>query len=99
LSVNFRGSRGFGKNFTNTGNLERSRKMQNELIDTVNWTVQQGIADPDKVAIMSGSYGGYATLARLTFTPETFNVESILWVPNLTTLLESVPPYWKPALD
>jgi dipeptidyl aminopeptidase/acylaminoacyl peptidase len=100
LSVNFRGSTGFGKNFTNAGNLEWGGKMQNDLIDAVAWAVQQGIADPDKIAIMGGSYGGYATLAGLTFTPETFNCGvDIVGPSNLTTLLESVPPYWKPELD
>ena len=100
LSVNFRGSTGFGKNFTNAGNLEWGRKMQNDLIDAVEWAVQQGIADPEKIAIMGGSYGGYATLAGLTFTPDTFNCGvDIVGPSNLTSLLQSIPPYWKPELD
>jgi dipeptidyl aminopeptidase/acylaminoacyl peptidase len=99
LSINFRGSTGFGKNFTNAGDLEWGRKMQNDLIDGVDWAIKQGIADPDKIAIMGGSYGGYATLAGLTFTPETFNCGvDIVGPSNLTSLLESIPPYWKPEL-
>ena len=69
LSVNFRASRGFGKAFLNAGNLEWGGKMNDDLIDGVNWTVQEGIADPDQVAIMGGSYGGYATLWGMTSTP------------------------------
>jgi len=100
LSVNFRGSTGFGKNFTNAGDLEWGGKMQNDLIDAVAWAIQQGIADPDKIAIMGGSYGGYATLAGLTFTPETFDCGvDIVGPSNLTSLLQSIPPYWKPELD
>jgi dipeptidyl aminopeptidase/acylaminoacyl peptidase len=100
LSVNFRGSTGFGKNFTNAGNLEWGAKMQDDLIDAVSWAVQSGIADPNKVAIMGGSYGGYATLAGLTFTPQIFACGvDIVGPSNLITLLESVPPYWKPEIE
>ena len=100
LAVNFRGSTGFGKNFTNAGNLEWGAKMQEDLIDGVSWAVQNKIADPDKVAIMGGSYGGYATLAGLTFTPETFACGvDIVGPSNLTSLLLSIPPYWKPELE
>jgi dipeptidyl aminopeptidase/acylaminoacyl peptidase len=100
LSVNFRGSTGFGKNFTNAGNLEWGRKMQNDLIDAVDWAVQQGIADPEKIAIMGGSYGGYATLAGLTFTPETFACGvDIVGPSNLISFQQSIPPYWKPDID
>lgn len=72
LDVNFRGSTGFGKGFTNAGNLEWAQAMHNDLLDAVEWAVAAGIAQRDKVAIMGGSYGGYATLVGLTFTPETF---------------------------
>jgi dipeptidyl aminopeptidase/acylaminoacyl peptidase len=90
LSVNFRGSTGFGKNFTNAGNLEWGRKMQYDLIDGVDWAVKKGIADPDRVGIMGGSYGGYAVLAGLTFTPETFACGVDMYGPsNLITLLDS----------
>lgn len=100
LSVNFRGSTGFGKNFTNAGDLEWGRKMQNDLTDAAAWAVEQRIADPDKVAIMGGSYGGYATLAGLAFTPKTFACGvDIVGPSNLTTLLLSIPPDWKPELD
>ena len=90
LSVNFRGSTGFGKNFTNAGNLEWGRKMQYDLIDGVDWAVKKGIADPDRVGIMGGSYGGYAVLAGLAFTPETFACGVDMYGPsNLITLLDS----------
>ena len=100
LSVNFRGSTGFGKDFINAGNLEWGRKMHDDLIDAVNWSVQKMIADPDKVAIMGGSYGGYAALAGLAFTPETFACGvDIVGPSNLITLLETIPPYWKPEIE
>jgi dipeptidyl aminopeptidase/acylaminoacyl peptidase len=100
LSVNFRGSTGLGKNFTNAGNLEWGRKMQEDLIDAVNWSVEQGIADPKKVAIMGGSYGGYAVLAGLTMSPDVFACGvDIVGPSNLKTLLETVPPYWKPEIE
>jgi len=95
LSVNFRGSTGFGKDFTNAGDGEWGAKMHDDLIDAVDWAVAQGITTADKVAIMGGSYGGYATLAGLTFTPETFACGvDIVGPSNLNTLLATVPPYW-----
>ncbi|RQW77926.1 MAG: S9 family peptidase, partial [Methanothrix sp.] len=100
LCVNFRGSTGFGKNFINAGNLEWGRKMHDDLVDAVNWAVSSGIADPGKVAIMGGSYGGYATLAGLTLTPHLFACGvDIVGPSNLITLLETIPPYWKPAIE
>ena len=97
LSVNFRGSTGFGKEFLNAGNLEWGAAMHDDLIDAVQWAIDQGITNSDQVAIMGGSYGGYATLAGLTFTPETFACGvNIVGISNLITLLESVPPYWEP---
>src|SRR4029077_4240255 len=69
LSVNFRGSTGLGKEFTNAGNREWAGKMHDDLVDAVEWAVNQGIADPKRIAILGGSYGGYATLVGLTFTP------------------------------
>ncbi|WP_437776427.1 S9 family peptidase [Sorangium sp. So ce1097] len=100
LSVNYRGSTGFGKKFVNSGNLEWAGKMHNDLLDAVDWTVAQGIADKARVAIMGGSYGGYATLVGLTFTPETFACGvDIVGPSNLVTLLESIPPYWAPMLE
>jgi dipeptidyl aminopeptidase/acylaminoacyl peptidase len=100
LSVNFRGSTGFGKDFINAGNLEWGAAMHDDLIDAVNWAVQAGIADPEQVAIYGGSYGGYATLVGLTFTPEVFAAGVNLVGPsNLVTLLESIPPYWEPQVE
>jgi len=100
LSVNFRGSTGFGKEFTNAGNREWGGKMHDDLIDAVNWTVQEGIANPDRVAIMGGSYGGYATLWGMTNTPDTFacGVDTV-GPSNLVTLFETIPPYWQPEIE
>ena len=99
LSVNFRGSTGFGKEFINAGNGEWAGKMHDDLIDAVNWAVREKITQRDQVAIMGGSYGGYATLVGLTFTPETFVCGvDIVGPSNLVTLLQNVPPYWVPIL-
>ncbi len=99
LSVNFRGSTGFGKEFISAGDLEWGRKMHDDLIDAVDWAVAEGITEPDRVAIMGGSYGGYATLAGLTFTPEKFACGvDIVGPSNLETLLETIPPYWEPLI-
>ena len=95
LSVNFRGSTGFGKDFTNAGNGEWAGKMHDDLIDAVQWAVKQGVTTQDQVAIMGGSYGGYATLTGLTFTPDAFACGvDIVGPSNLNTLLSTVPPYW-----
>jgi len=100
LSVNFRSSTGFGKSFINAGNLEWGRKMHDDLIDAVRWAVNEGIAEADRVAIMGGSYGGYATLVGLTFTPDTFACGvDIVGPSNLVTLLETIPPYWAPMIE
>jgi len=100
LSVNFRASTGFGKDFINAGNKEWAGKMHDDLIDAVNWAVKEGIAEKEKIAIMGGSYGGYATLVGLTFTPEVFACGvDIVGPSNLRTLLETIPPYWKPQLE
>ncbi len=100
LSVNYRGSTGFGKDFINAGNFEWAGKMHDDLIDAVNWAEAEGIADPDRVAIMGGSYGGYATLVGLTFTPDTFACGvDIVGPSSLVTLLNTIPPYWKPAME
>lgn len=97
LQVNFRGSTGYGKAFVNAGNREWAAKMHDDLIDAVNWLVQQGISDPKKIAIMGGSYGGYATLVGLTFTPDVFAAGvDIVGPSNLVTLMQSIPPYWAP---
>jgi dipeptidyl aminopeptidase/acylaminoacyl peptidase len=95
LSVNFRASTGFGKAFVNAGDLEWGRKMHDDLIDAVEWAIARGFARRDRIAIMGGSYGGYATLAGLTFTPELFCCGvDIVGPSNLATLLATIPPYW-----
>ena len=100
LSVNFRASTGFGKTFLNAGNREWAAKMHDDLLDAVDWAVAQKIADPKRVAIMGGSYGGYATLVGLAFTPERFAAGvDIVGPSSLVTLLESIPPYWAPILS
>lgn len=96
LSVNYRASTGFGKKFLNAGNKQWGLAMHNDLIDAVNWAVKQGVTSADKVAIMGGSYGGYAALAGLTFTPTTFSCAvDIVGPSNLETLLGTIPPYWE----
>jgi dipeptidyl aminopeptidase/acylaminoacyl peptidase len=100
LSVNYRGSTGFGKKFLNAGDREWAGKMQDDLLDAVDWAVREKIAEGDKVAIYGGSYGGYATLVGLTFTPERFACGvDIVGPSNLQTLLASIPPYWKAAFE
>jgi dipeptidyl aminopeptidase/acylaminoacyl peptidase len=99
LSPNFRGSTGFGKSFVNAGNREWYGKMQDDLNDSVAWAVEQGIADPKRIAIMGGSYGGYAVLAGLTRDPELFACGvDIVGPSHVGTLIGSVPPYWKPMM-
>jgi dipeptidyl aminopeptidase/acylaminoacyl peptidase len=100
LSVNYRGSTGFGKGFVNAGDKEWAAKMHDDLLDAVQWAEKSGIADRERVAIMGGSYGGYATLVGLTFTPEKFACGvDIVGPSNLNTLLSSIPPYWAPLLE
>jgi dipeptidyl aminopeptidase/acylaminoacyl peptidase len=99
LQVNFRGSTGYGKAFLNAGNRQWAATMHDDLIDGVNWLVKQGIADLEKIAIMGGSYGGYATLVGLTYTPDVFAAGvDIVGPSNLVTLMKSIPPYWAPLL-
>ncbi|PKB19558.1 dipeptidyl aminopeptidase/acylaminoacyl peptidase [Novosphingobium kunmingense] len=99
LSVNFRGSTGLGKSFIEAGNLQWGRKMHDDLLDAVDWAVAQKITSADKVAIMGGSYGGYATLAGMTFTPTKFACGvDIVGPSNLETLLKTIPPYWAPLV-
>ena len=100
LAVNFRASTGLGKTFTNAGDLEWGGKIMDDQLDAVQWAIAQRIADPQRVAVMGGSFGGYSTLAGLTFTPEMFACGvDIVGPSNLITLMESLPPYWKPALE
>jgi dipeptidyl aminopeptidase/acylaminoacyl peptidase len=96
LSVNYRGSTGFGKKFISAGDLQWGRKMHDDLLDAVDWAVKGGVTTRDKVAIMGGSYGGYATLAGLTMTPDSFACGvDIVGPSNLLTLLKTIPPYWE----
>ena len=96
LQPNFRASTGFGKKFISAGDLQWGRKMHDDLLDAVDWAVQRGVTSADKVAIMGGSYGGYATLAGLAFTPDRFACGvDIVGPSNLNTLLQTIPPYWE----
>jgi dipeptidyl aminopeptidase/acylaminoacyl peptidase len=99
LQVNFRGSTGYGKNFLNAGDREWGGKMHLDLVDAVDWIVDQGIADPERIAIYGGSYGGYAALVGATFTPDLFKCAvDIVGPSNLITFIETIPPYWSTYL-
>ena len=98
LSTNFRASTGFGKKFISAGDLQWGRAMHDDLLDAVDWAVQRGVTSADKVAIMGGSYGGYATLAGMAFTPDKFACGvDIVGPSNLQTLLKTIPAYWEAA--
>jgi dipeptidyl aminopeptidase/acylaminoacyl peptidase len=95
LSVNFRGSTGFTKRFVNAGDHEIAGKMHDDLVDAVHWAVQRKLSDPARIGIMGGSYGGYASLVGLTFTPDVFACGvSVVGPSNLETLLRNTPTYW-----
>jgi len=99
LQVNFRGSTGYGKKFLNAGNREWGGKMHDDLVDAVQWVIAQGVADPRRVAIYGGSYGGYAALAGATFTPDLFRCSvAIVGPSNLLTFINTIPPYWSTFL-
>jgi dipeptidyl aminopeptidase/acylaminoacyl peptidase len=94
LQVNFRGSVGYGKDFVNAGDKEFGGKAQDDLVDAVNWAIEKGIADPERVAIFGGSYGGYAALVGATFTPDVFCCAVDIFGPsNLITFIEAIPPW------
>jgi dipeptidyl aminopeptidase/acylaminoacyl peptidase len=96
LQPNFRGSTGYGKAHLNAGDREWAGAMHTDLLDAKDWLIAQGIADPRRVGIVGGSYGGYATLAALAFAPDAFACGVDLVGPsNLNTLLSSIPPYWE----
>ena len=100
LQVNFRGSTGFGKAFLNAGNREWGAKMHDDLLDAVDWAVAEGVADPKRICIYGGSYGGYAALVGAAFTPGVFSCAvDIVGPSSILTLIESVPPYWQPLLN
>lgn len=97
LQINFRGSTGYGKKFLNAGDREWGGKMHTDLIDAVNWAIKSGIADPKRIAIYGGSYGGYASLVGAAFTPDIFACAVDFFGPsNLITFIRSIPPYWEP---
>lgn len=100
LQVNYRGSTGYGKQFWESSFKQWGKSMQNDLTDGVNWLISQQIADPRRVAIYGGSYGGYATLAGLTFSPDVYCCGvDYCGVSNLFTFMHTIPPYWKPYLE
>jgi dipeptidyl aminopeptidase/acylaminoacyl peptidase len=95
LSVNYRGSQGFGKGFLNASNLQWGKAMHDDLLDAVNWAVAQGITAKDTVCIMGGSYGGYATLVGMSMTPDVFRCGvDIVGPSNLISMLSTFPAYW-----
>jgi dipeptidyl aminopeptidase/acylaminoacyl peptidase len=100
LQVNYRGSTGYGRAFLNAGNREWAGAMRTDLLDARDWAIARGYSDPERFAIFGGSYGGYAVLAALTFTPNAFTCGvDIVGVSNLNTFLDSIPAYWKPMLS
>lgn len=99
VQVNFRGSTGYGKAFTNAGDKQWGAAMHDDLVDAVEHVVKQGWVDPDRVAIYGGSYGGYAALVGATFTPDTFRCAvDIVGPSNILTLIETIPEYWQPQI-
>ncbi len=99
LSINYRGSIGYGKQFMMASTREFAGKMHDDLIDTIDWAIDEGISDPDRIAIMGRSYGGYATLVGMTKTPDRFACGvNIVGVADLASLLENVPPYWRNSM-
>jgi len=100
LSVNFRGSTGFGKRFVNAGDREWGGRMHDDLIDAVDWAIAKGVANPDRIAIYGASYGGYAALVGLTKTPTRFACAvDVVGPSNLVTLLRNIPAYWEAYLE
>ncbi len=100
LQMNFRGSTGFGRDFWEASFKEWGGKMQDDVTDGVNWLIEQGIADPNRIAIYGASYGGFATLSGITKTPDLYTCAiDYVGVSNIFTFYESFPPYWKPYLE
>ncbi len=100
LQMNFRGSTGYGRKFWEASFKQWGQSMQNDITDGVQWLIKQGIADPKRIAIYGGSYGGYATLAGVTFTPNLYAAAvDYVGVANMFTFMKTIPPYWKPFLD
>jgi dipeptidyl aminopeptidase/acylaminoacyl peptidase len=99
LSINYRGSTGFGKAFINAANREWGRKMHEDVLDVVDWAIKEKIADPKRIAITGGSYGGYETLVGMTMSPEVFACGvDLVGISNLVTWMENVPEYWIPIM-
>lgn len=100
FQMNFRGSTGYGRKFWESSFKQWGKTMQNDVTDGVQWLIDQGIADPKRIAIYGGSYGGYCVLAGLTFTPDLYTCGiDYVGVSNLFTFMNTIPPYWKPMLD
>ncbi|MVW80022.1 S9 family peptidase [Bordetella sp. 02P26C-1] len=100
LQMNFRGSTGYGRKFWEASFGQWGLAMQDDITDGVRWLIEQGIADPARIGIYGGSYGGYATLAGITFTPDLYAAAvDYVGVSNLFTFMNTIPPYWKPLLD
>jgi dipeptidyl aminopeptidase/acylaminoacyl peptidase len=100
FQMNFRGSTGYGRKFWEKSFKQWGRAMQNDITDGVKWLVKDGVADPKKVCIYGGSYGGYATLAGVTLTPDLYACGvDYVGVSNMFTFMKTIPPYWKPFLD
>jgi dipeptidyl aminopeptidase/acylaminoacyl peptidase len=100
FQMNYRGSTGYGRQFWEASFKQWGKKMQDDITEGVNWLISEGIADPKRIAIYGGSYGGYATLAGVTFTPDLYACAiDYVGVSNLFTFMNTIPPYWKPYLD
>jgi dipeptidyl aminopeptidase/acylaminoacyl peptidase len=100
FQMNFRGSTGYGRKFWESSFKQWGKNMQNDITDGVNWLIDKGIADKSRIAIYGGSYGGYAALAGVTFTPDLYAAAvDYVGVSNLFTFMNTIPPYWKPMLD
>jgi dipeptidyl aminopeptidase/acylaminoacyl peptidase len=99
FQMNYRGSTGYGRDFWEKNFKQWGRTMQDDITDGVKWLIREGIADPKRVGIYGGSYGGYATLAGVTFTPDLYAAAvDYVGVANLFTFMNTIPPYWKPYL-
>ncbi|MFZ6648825.1 S9 family peptidase [Undibacterium sp. TJN25] len=100
LQMNFRGSTGYGRKFWEVSFRQWGKTMQDDITDGVNWLIKDGVADPKRIAIYGGSYGGYATLAGVTFTPDLYAAAvDYVGVSNMFTFMNTIPPYWKPLMD
>ena len=99
FQMNYRGSTGYGKSFEHAGYKQWGKKMQDDITDGVNWLIKKGLADKKRIGIYGASYGGYATLAGLAFTPDLYTCGvDYVGISNLFTFLKTIPPYWKPEL-